>query len=68
MLYTLDKLDGEPRVLIDPNTWSKDGTIAIGSVSVSEKGQYLAYAVQEAGSDWETWRILDIATAETVGR
>lgn len=64
VLYTLDKLDGEPRVLIDPNTWSKDGTIALGNVSVSEKGQYLAYAVQEAGSDWETWRILDIATAK----
>jgi prolyl oligopeptidase len=64
VLYTLDSLDGEPRVLIDPNTWSKDGTVALGSISVSDDGKYLAYSVAEAGSDWNTWRVLDIATAK----
>ena len=40
VLYVLDKLDGEPRLLIDPNTWSKDGTIALGDTSVSQDGKY----------------------------
>ncbi|MCE9532231.1 MAG: prolyl oligopeptidase family serine peptidase, partial [Planctomycetes bacterium] len=64
VLYVMDKLDGEPRVLIDPNTWSKDGTIALGSTAVSPDGKYLAHGVSEAGSDWETWRVLDVATGK----
>jgi prolyl oligopeptidase len=64
VLYTLEALDGEPRVLIDPNTWSKDGTVALGSVSPSDDGKYLAYSVAEAGSDWNTWRVLDVASAK----
>ncbi len=63
VLYTLDSLDGEPRVLLDPNTWSKDGTVALSGMSVSDDGKYLAYSVAEAGSDWNTYRVLDIATA-----
>jgi prolyl oligopeptidase len=64
VLYTLDTLEAEPRVLLDPNTWSKDGTVALADLSVSDDGNYLAYSVAEAGSDWHTFRVLDIATAK----
>jgi len=64
VLYVMDSRDAEPRVLIDPNTWSKDGTIALGNTAVSPDAKYLAYAVSEAGSDWETYKVLDVATAK----
>jgi len=66
VLYVMDSLEGEPRVLIDPNTWSKDGTIALSGVVPSEDGKYLAYGVAEAGSDWTTWRVLDIASGKPI--
>ena len=58
-LYMLDKLDGEPVLVLDPNTFSKDGTVALGGLSVSDDGRYIAYAVSDAGSDWQTWKIRD---------
>jgi prolyl oligopeptidase len=64
VLYTLKSLDGKPRVLIDPNKWSKDGTVALGSVAVSDDGKLLAYGIQDAGSDWRTWRVMNVATRE----
>lgn len=66
VLYVMDSLEGEARVLIDPNTWSKDGTIALSGVAPSEDGKYLAYGVAEAGSDWTTWRVLDIASGKPI--
>jgi prolyl oligopeptidase len=66
VLYVMDSLDGTPRVLIDPNTWSKDGTIALSGVVPSEDGKYLAYGVAEAGSDWTTWRVLDIVSGKPI--
>ncbi len=66
VLYTLDSLDGESRVLLDPNKWSKDGTIALSEMEVSDDGKYLAYAVAEAGSDWKTWHVLDVATGRVL--
>ncbi len=64
VLYVIDRLDGEPRVLIDPNSWSKDGTVALAATSFSDDGQLLAYSVAEAGSDWNTWRVLDVETGK----
>ncbi len=60
VLYTMDSLDGEPRVLLDPNTWSEDGTVALAGFAVSDDGRYLAYGVADGGSDWRTWRVLSI--------
>lgn len=60
VLYKQDSLDATPNVLIDPNSWSKDGTVALGSTSFSDDGRYVAYSVAEAGSDWNTWRIMDV--------
>lgn len=62
VLYKQETLDAEPTVLIDPNAWSKDGTVALGSTSFSDDGRYLAYSVADAGSDWNTWRILEVDT------
>jgi prolyl oligopeptidase len=64
VLYILDSLDAKPRVLIDPNSWSKDGTLALAGLSMSEDGKHTAYGVSEAGSDWNTWRVLEIATGK----
>ncbi len=60
VLYTQNSLSDLPRVLIDPNTWSKDGTIAMSGYSVSDDGRYIAYGIAEAGSDWVTWRVKEI--------
>ena len=64
VLYVQESLADEPRVLIDPNTWSEDGTIALGGTSFSDDGRFVAYAVQEAGSDWRIWRIREIASGK----
>ncbi len=61
VLYVKDTLDAEPRVLIDPNTWSADGTIALDRAWFSEDGKYVVYSVAEAGSDWQTFRVMDVA-------
>jgi prolyl oligopeptidase len=62
VLYTMDAPGSELRTLLDPNTFSTDGTMALNGLSVSPNGKYLAYAVSSGGSDWQTWKIRDIAT------
>ncbi|MEW4487037.1 prolyl oligopeptidase family serine peptidase [Thalassoglobus sp. JC818] len=62
VLYVQGPDDAEPRVLIDPNEWSQDGTVALGGTSYSDDGRYLAYGIQDAGSDWRTWKIMEIET------
>ena len=61
--FSLDELLGSPTLLVDPNTLSDDGTIAMTAVRVSPGGDYLAYALAEAGSDWRTIHVLDIGAA-----
>jgi prolyl oligopeptidase len=61
VLYVADALDGPPRVVLDPNTWSKDGTVAIAGLAASDDGRYLAYARSAAGSDWQEWFVHDLA-------
>jgi prolyl oligopeptidase len=62
VMYMTDSLtDGStPKVLFDPNTWSKDGTLALAGTSFSDDGRYVAYSIAEAGSDWRTIKIRDI--------
>ncbi|MDZ4684868.1 MAG: prolyl oligopeptidase family serine peptidase [Planctomycetaceae bacterium] len=62
VLYTQTKLDAEPEVLIDPNTWSADGTVALAGTAFSDDGRHLAYAVQDAGSDWHSFKVMDVET------
>lgn len=64
VLYTLTSLDSEPKVLIDPNTLSEDGTVALGGIAISEDGKYMAYGLSNSGSDWQEWKVRDVATGE----
>ncbi|MCA9055730.1 MAG: S9 family peptidase, partial [Planctomycetaceae bacterium] len=66
VLYVQDHDDAEPRVLIDPNTWSEDGTVALGDTVVSPDARHMAYAVQDAGSDWRVWRVLEVDTGRVL--
>ncbi len=59
VLYRHAVAGGAPELVIDPNLWSGDGTLALGSVSLSPEGRYLAYSVQDGGSDWRTWRVME---------
>lgn len=52
------------RTLLDPNTLSSDGTVAVTGWEVSSDGRYLAYGTAEAGSDWNTWRVKDVASGK----
>jgi prolyl oligopeptidase len=64
VLFIQDTLESEPRMLLDPNTWSKDGTIALSGAAFSDDAKYLAYGKAEAGSDWNTWYVLDVTTGK----
>jgi prolyl oligopeptidase len=64
VLFVADKYDADGRVLIDPNEWSKDGTIALAHYVPSKDGKLLAYSKAEAGSDWQQIFVLDVATGE----
>jgi prolyl oligopeptidase len=55
---------GPARTLLDPNTLSRDGTVALRERAISQDGKYFAYALSEAGSDWQTWRVKDVATGK----
>jgi prolyl oligopeptidase len=63
-LYVLDSLTAQPRLLIDPNTLSKDGTIALAGEVPSRNGKLLAYGLAAAGSDWNEWKVRSVDTGE----
>lgn len=64
VLYKLDSLEGQPQVLLDPNILSADGTVALSGIAITEDGQRLAYGLSKSGSDWQEWRVRDVATGE----
>jgi prolyl oligopeptidase len=55
---------GAARLLLDPNTLSADGTVALRERAISADGRLFAYALSEAGSDWQVWRVRDVATGQ----
>lgn len=61
-LFVKDSLAAESRLLLDPNTMSKDGTVALSTTAPSPDGRWLGYALATAGSDWNDFRVLDLAT------
>ena len=63
VLYVQDD-GGEARVLLDPNTLSDDGTVALGGMGISDDGRYMAYSLSVSGSDWRTWYVRDIDTGQ----
>jgi prolyl oligopeptidase len=62
--YTVTSLSGEPRMLIDPNTLSTDGTVALSGLSASHDGNLLAYSLSASGSDWQEWKVRDVETGK----
>lgn len=64
VLCVQESLDGAAQTLLDPNTLSEDGTVALGNFSVSRNGQYLAYALSQSGSDWLTWKVRKVETGQ----
>ena len=58
--------DCKQRVLLDPNQFSQDGTVSLGGTSVSNDASLLAYAISDGGSDWRTWKVLNIETGEVL--
>jgi len=62
VFYTAAALVDEPKVLLDPNTLSADGTVALAGGSVSHDGTLFAYGLAAAGSDWQEWRVRDVAS------
>ncbi|MEX0678598.1 MAG: prolyl oligopeptidase family serine peptidase [Pirellulales bacterium] len=64
VLYTTTSLDGTPKELLDPNSLSADGTVALAGLDVNDEGTMLAYALAEAGSDWITWRVRNVETGQ----
>jgi len=67
VLYVLPSLEATPRVLLDPNTLSKDGTVALSGYAVSPDGKHLAYGLAAAGSDWNEWRVLEVKSGKETG-
>ncbi len=64
VLYTMDSLEGEPYILLDPNTLSKDGTVAFSGMDVSPDGKYLVYKIARSGSDWNEIFIKEISSGK----
>lgn len=64
VLYTTTDLSVEPNVLLDPNTLSTDGTIALTSTEISNDGKYLVYMVAKSGSDWNEIFVKNIESGE----
>ena len=65
-IYVRDSLNGAGRLLIDPNTLSKDGATALGEWGPSADGSKLLYTIQDGGTDWRTVHVLDVATGRTL--
>ena len=65
-LYVRDGLDGEPRLLLDPNGWADDGATALADWTPSPDGTKLLYSVQDGGTDWRILRVIDVTTGERI--
>jgi prolyl oligopeptidase len=63
-VYWQQGLDGESKLLLDPNSLSSDGTIALGDWSVSDDGEVFAYALSDGGSDWRTIKLRRVGSGE----
>ncbi|MGJ3240541.1 MAG: prolyl oligopeptidase family serine peptidase [Anaerolineae bacterium] len=62
-LYVQDG-DETPRTLIDPNTLSDDGTVALVDWQPTSDGRYMMYALSESGLDWRTFKVRDVTSGD----
>ena len=66
VLYRQATITSEPEVLLDPNTFSADGTVALHAQAFSKDGKYLAYSIARSGSDWNEIFVMDMATRQVL--
>jgi prolyl oligopeptidase len=64
VLLVAESLSAEPRLLLDPNLLSADGTIAISDTAISDNGKLMAYGIATSGSDWNEWHVRDVDTGK----
>jgi prolyl oligopeptidase len=64
VLYQQKTLTSEPEVLLDPNTLSADGTVALSHLSFSKDGKYMGYSIARSGSDWNEIFVMDVANKQ----
>ena len=62
VIHVQASVDADAKLLIDPNSWSADGTVALASYFPSPDGKYMAYLIQDGGSDWRKARVIEIAS------
>ena len=62
VLYIQKGLNGTPDVLIDPNTWSADGTVRLAGFAPSKDAKLAVYGVSRSGSDWQEYNVMDLST------
>ena len=66
VLYIQKGLDGTPQALLDPNSWSEDGTVRLGAFAPSADAKYAVYGISKSGSDWQQYKVLELATRKTL--
>ena len=62
VLYIQKGLEGKPEVLLDPNTWSADGTVRLTAFAPSKDAKLAVYGISRSGSDWQEYNVLDLTT------
>jgi prolyl oligopeptidase len=66
VLYIQDGADGASEVLLDPNAWSSDGTVQLSAFAPSHDAKYAVYGMSQSGSDWQQYKVLELATKRTL--
>jgi prolyl oligopeptidase len=64
VLLVAESLSAEPRLLLDPNLLSADGTIAVSDTAISDDGKLMAYSLAASGSDWNEWHVRNVDTGK----
>jgi prolyl oligopeptidase len=65
-LFVRDSWNGEGRLLIDPNSWAKDGATALSAYDPSNSGKFMTYEIQDGGTDWRIIKVMDVATGKVL--
>jgi prolyl oligopeptidase len=66
VLFIQKGFAGTPQVLIDPNTWSQDGTVRLAAFAPSQDAKYAVYGISKSGSDWQEYHVMELATKKTL--
>jgi len=64
VVLVAESLNAEPRLLIDPNSFSSDGTVALSGNAITDDGKLMAYGTEASGSDWQEWHVRDVSTGK----